>query len=194
MFLKLCLISVGIISRQWQLLYSTVQLLLDWFISKGADTSQQPEPTNKQTKPWCKQFLYSWCSTKDLAWHLQCFAFSDVFVPLTILFKIKMNNILIILFHCSRPFQRYQIWYDNNYLNLNNSQARLLEGVVLVALHRATSRDVTLLASIGPITGLEIGCKRAEESSRAEEQSTDQVTYRALGSRRSQKFVQMSIS
>ena len=33
------LLSVGIISCQWQLLYSTVQLLLDWFIGKGADTS-----------------------------------------------------------------------------------------------------------------------------------------------------------
>ena len=72
--------------------------------------------------PWvfvARTLIYTsnkcWCSTKDLAWqHLQCFAFSDVFVPVTILFKIKMNNILIILFHSSRPFQWYQIWYDNN--------------------------------------------------------------------------------
>ena len=102
-------------------------------------------PANNPNQQTNKQNLdvNNSCTTKDLAWqHLQCFAFSDVFVPVTILFKFKMNNILIILFHCSRPFQRYQIWYDNNYLNLTNSQARLLEGVVLVALHRATSRDV----------------------------------------------------
>ena len=30
----------------------------NWFIGKGADTSQQPKQTNKQTEPWCKQFLY----------------------------------------------------------------------------------------------------------------------------------------
>lgn len=89
-------------------------------------------------------------------------------------FLSKHKNILIILFHCSRPFQRYQIWYDNNYLNLTNSQARLLEGVVLVALHRVTSRhvarDVTLLASIGPITGPDICCRRGRRRGEEEEE------------------------
>ena len=75
-----CQISVGIISCPWQLLYSTVQLLLDWFISKGADTSQQPEPTNKQTKPWCKQFMYnkgSGMATPSMFCLFWCFCSSD---------------------------------------------------------------------------------------------------------------------
>ena len=78
-------------------------------------------------------------STKDLASPIHLFAFFYVLFQETF---FLMNNIFIILFHCSRPFQRYQIWYICSYLNLTYSQARPSEGVVLEALHRLTSRYV----------------------------------------------------
>ena len=105
-----------------------------------------------------------------------------VFVPGIILFKSNMDAISIIMFYCSIPFQRYQTWYVNNYLNLISSHASPWEGVVLVMLHRAMSRDVarchrpiTGLDHCRPIRGLEKCQDRQETTDR---QTTESVTWR----------------
>ena len=109
------LLSLGIISCQWQLLYSIAQLLLDWFIGKGADTSQQPKPTNKKTEPWCKQFLYG------------------IFLIFILLYIYRIFP----LFDSKAPCR----WH----LDLNSCGARILLGTVVLLYRCSYSSLCTLV-------------------------------------------------
>ena len=66
--------------------------------------------------------------------------FLEDFVRLSILSKSNRNDLYVIVFYCSIDFQRYQIWYGNNYLNLINCQAGTK---ILESLYRTTSREST---------------------------------------------------
>ena len=95
----------------------------------------------KETKPvLVRAWMPGLTPNKQIFMHIySSWSLFFVFVPVIILFKSNMDAITIIMFYCSIPFQRYQTWYGNNYLNLISSHASPWENVVLVMLHRATS-------------------------------------------------------
>ena len=122
--------------------------------------------------------------------------FLEVFVSVIIHIKSNRNNSFIIVFTCSRAFQRYQTWYVYDHLNLISCQAGQKKSVVCTvqlpgaSLTPAWPEHCQLITEeqnepLRPITGLKICGKHSNVIGNDD----SQVTYRALGSRRSQKYI-----